>query len=131
SPRESLHATHDSGPLWLARPLTYDSFIHYNLPVYPGALRRGLGPAGHSPREFGLRPLVRASPLGLGKAGSRAQPQDKEAAYGGAEPAPHIRWQDRSGSSSKAEAASSSKVEAAAVLKPKRQAVLRPKRQQF
>ncbi len=33
SPSESLHATHDSGPLWLARPLTYDSFIHYNLPV--------------------------------------------------------------------------------------------------
>ncbi|HEY3135647.1 MAG TPA: hypothetical protein VGL29_06310 [Blastocatellia bacterium] len=28
---------HDSGPLWLANPLTYDSFIHYNLPVYPGA----------------------------------------------------------------------------------------------
>lgn len=39
SPNESLHSTHDSGPLWLARPLTYDSFIHYNLPVYPGALR--------------------------------------------------------------------------------------------
>jgi hypothetical protein len=37
SPNESLHSTHDSGPLWLARPLTYDSFIHYNLPVYPGA----------------------------------------------------------------------------------------------
>jgi hypothetical protein len=31
---------HDSGSLWLARPLTYDSFIHYNLPVYPGALRQ-------------------------------------------------------------------------------------------
>jgi hypothetical protein len=29
----------------LARPLTYDSFIHYNLPVYPGALRKaGLPP---------------------------------------------------------------------------------------
>src|SRR5260370_7466334 len=28
---------HDSGPLRLARPLTYDSSIHYNLPVYPGA----------------------------------------------------------------------------------------------
>src|SRR5712691_6858752 len=37
SPNESLHSTHDSGPLWLARPLTYDSFIHCNLPVYPGA----------------------------------------------------------------------------------------------
>jgi hypothetical protein len=24
----------------LASPLTYDSFIHYNLPVYPGALRQ-------------------------------------------------------------------------------------------
>jgi hypothetical protein len=24
----------------LARPLTYDSSIHYNLPVYPGALRQ-------------------------------------------------------------------------------------------
>jgi hypothetical protein len=35
---------HDSGPLWLARPLTCDSFIHYNLPVYPGAL-------GHYPLE--------------------------------------------------------------------------------
>ena len=23
--------------LWLAEPLTYDSFIYYNLPVYPGA----------------------------------------------------------------------------------------------
>ena len=38
--RGLLHATHDSGPLRLARPLTYDSFIHYNLPVYPGALRK-------------------------------------------------------------------------------------------
>src|SRR5712691_3602835 len=37
SPNESLHSTHDSGPLWLARPLTYDSFIHCNLPVHPGA----------------------------------------------------------------------------------------------
>ena len=37
SPNESLHSTHDSEPLWLARPSTYDSFIHYNLPVYPGA----------------------------------------------------------------------------------------------
>ena len=32
---------HDSGPLWLANPLTYDSFIHYNLPVYPGDLTNG------------------------------------------------------------------------------------------
>ena len=37
SPNESLHSTHDSEPLWLARPSTCDSFIHYNLPVYPGA----------------------------------------------------------------------------------------------
>ena len=36
SPGESLHPTHDSGPLRLASPLTYDSFIHNNLPVYPG-----------------------------------------------------------------------------------------------
>src|SRR5215213_10204788 len=35
---------HDSESLWLAKPLTYDSFIHYNLPVYPGAL-------GHYPNE--------------------------------------------------------------------------------
>jgi hypothetical protein len=28
-----LHPPHDLRPLWLARPLTYDSFIHYNLPV--------------------------------------------------------------------------------------------------
>src|SRR5450432_499561 len=28
---------HDSGPLWLARPLTFETFIQYNLPVYPGA----------------------------------------------------------------------------------------------
>src|SRR4029453_909294 len=32
-----LHPSHDSRSLWLARPLTYDSFIHYNLPVYSGA----------------------------------------------------------------------------------------------
>jgi hypothetical protein len=43
SPRGLLPATHDSGPLWLARPLTYDSFIHDNLPVYPGALGKGQG----------------------------------------------------------------------------------------
>jgi len=41
SPSGLLHSTHDSGPLWLARPLTYDSFIHNNLPVYPGALGKG------------------------------------------------------------------------------------------
>ena len=32
-----LHTTHDSGPLWLSKPLTCESFVHYNLPVYPGA----------------------------------------------------------------------------------------------
>ena len=37
SPGGLLHSTHDSGPSWLARPLTCESFIHYNLPVYPGA----------------------------------------------------------------------------------------------
>ena len=30
-PRE--HTPHDSGPLWLARPSPYDSFIHYTSPV--------------------------------------------------------------------------------------------------
>src|SRR5215212_7193478 len=39
SPSPLRAPPHDSGSLWLARPLTYDSFIHYNLPVYPGALR--------------------------------------------------------------------------------------------
>src|SRR5438309_1420457 len=28
---------HDSGPVWLARPSPYGSFIHYSTPVYPGA----------------------------------------------------------------------------------------------
>jgi hypothetical protein len=28
---------HDSGSLWLARPLTFETFIQHNLPVYPGA----------------------------------------------------------------------------------------------
>ncbi len=37
SPRGLLPATHDSGPLWLAKPLTFETFIQYNLPVYPGA----------------------------------------------------------------------------------------------
>jgi hypothetical protein len=26
-------APHDSGPLWFARPLTYETFIHNTLPV--------------------------------------------------------------------------------------------------
>src|SRR6266851_6647881 len=37
SPGESPHPTHDSGPSWLARPLTFETSIQYNLPVYPGA----------------------------------------------------------------------------------------------
>src|SRR5215472_2380093 len=28
---------HDSGPLWVAKPSAYDSFIHNTSPVYPGA----------------------------------------------------------------------------------------------
>ena len=35
----SRKATHDSGPLWVAGPLTCDSFIHNTSPVYPGARR--------------------------------------------------------------------------------------------
>src|SRR5207302_5288266 len=31
---------HDSGPSRLARPLTFETFIQYNLPVYPGARER-------------------------------------------------------------------------------------------
>src|SRR5215469_18227437 len=30
-------APHDSGPLWVAKPSAYDSFIHNTSPVYPGA----------------------------------------------------------------------------------------------
>src|ERR1700730_18376346 len=37
SPSGLPHATHDSGSLWLARPLTFETFIQYNLPVYTGA----------------------------------------------------------------------------------------------
>ncbi len=39
SPLPSRATTHDSGPLWAANPSTYDSFIHYTSPVYPGARR--------------------------------------------------------------------------------------------
>ena len=46
SPSPLRAPPHDSGSLWLASPLTYDSFIHYNLPVYPGALRQSLTPHG-------------------------------------------------------------------------------------
>ena len=28
-----------SGPVWIAIPSPYDSFIHYSAPVYPGAHR--------------------------------------------------------------------------------------------
>jgi hypothetical protein len=37
SPAPSRVHTHDSGPPWLARPSTYDSFIHNTLPVLTGA----------------------------------------------------------------------------------------------
>ena len=37
SPTPLRTAAHDLGPLWTASPSTYDSFIHYTLPVYPGA----------------------------------------------------------------------------------------------
>jgi hypothetical protein len=37
SPLPLRTTTHDSGPLWAANPLTYDSCIHYTSPVYPGA----------------------------------------------------------------------------------------------
>src|SRR5215472_15558295 len=30
---------HDSGPLWFAKPSTYETFIHYTLPVLTGARR--------------------------------------------------------------------------------------------
>jgi hypothetical protein len=33
-------ATHDSGSGWLARPFLYGSYIHYSMPVYPGALNK-------------------------------------------------------------------------------------------
>jgi len=62
SPDRSLRMTHDSGPLLLARLLTYDSFIHYNLPVYPGALRRWLSPprglTAWGPRSMPRRQLT-------------------------------------------------------------------------
>ena len=42
---------HDSGSPWLARPLTFETFIQYNLPVYPAA--PGVLKCG------GCRPLTR------------------------------------------------------------------------
>jgi hypothetical protein len=36
-------ATHDSWSGWLARPFLYGSYIHYSMPVYPGALNKLLG----------------------------------------------------------------------------------------
>jgi DNA polymerase V len=35
SPSTLRSPTHDSGPMWLAGPSSYDSFIHYFLPVFP------------------------------------------------------------------------------------------------
>jgi len=40
SPLPLRATTHDSGPLWAANPLAYDSFIHYISPVYPGARKK-------------------------------------------------------------------------------------------
>lgn len=40
SPASSRVHTHDSGPPWLARPSTYDSFIHNTSPVLTGARTR-------------------------------------------------------------------------------------------
>ena len=37
SPSTLQLRAHDSGPVWLARPSPYGSFIHYSTPVYPGA----------------------------------------------------------------------------------------------
>ncbi len=37
SPPPSQAEAHDSGPMWLATPSSYDSFIHTILPVLPGA----------------------------------------------------------------------------------------------
>ncbi|GEM_PF-3966585 len=41
-PMPSRTPAHDLGPLWAANPSTYDSFIHYTLPVYPGAQGDGV-----------------------------------------------------------------------------------------
>ena len=37
SPNGSLHATHGSGSSRLPGPLMFETFLQYNLPVYPGA----------------------------------------------------------------------------------------------
>ncbi len=37
SPPLSRATTHDPGPLWFATPSTYETFIHYTLPVLTGA----------------------------------------------------------------------------------------------
>jgi hypothetical protein len=36
----TVHA-HDSGPVWVAGPSPYGSFIHISTPVYPGAHPNG------------------------------------------------------------------------------------------
>jgi len=38
SPAASRRPAHDSGPVWLAGPSPYGSFIHYSLPILTGAL---------------------------------------------------------------------------------------------
>ena len=40
SPVALRRPTHDSGPVWLARPSPCDSFIHNSLPVFTGATNR-------------------------------------------------------------------------------------------
>src|SRR5208337_1775921 len=37
SPVPSREPAHDSGPVWLAGPSPYGSFIHYSLPAFTGA----------------------------------------------------------------------------------------------
>lgn len=45
SPLSLRAPTHDSGPVWAARPSPYDSFIHDISPVNPGAPSRGGTPS--------------------------------------------------------------------------------------
>ena len=42
SPSLSRPKAHDSGPMWLAMPSLYDSFIHYTSPVLTGAFTTSL-----------------------------------------------------------------------------------------
>jgi hypothetical protein len=52
-------ASHDSGPSWVANPSTYDSFIHYTLPVLTGAqgdVTNEIGKENHSNRDLAAEP---------------------------------------------------------------------------